>query len=254
MIYLLFRITSGSYQGQEKYFDESGRAIVDNNDNIYKRYPLKRGITGYLGYMGGMFATRLLIKLRAKGTENIPLQAPYVLAPNHVTYVDGMWVAAYLPGNHFRKLCCMTAKELEDSHGPFGRLIVRVGRGIAADRFGNPIRALIIAKQQLDIGQILLLHPEGTRSPDGLLGEFKDGAAYLSVKAECPLIPVYIEGGFDVFNRHMKYPKPFIKPFRKKTVTIHYGKPLIPSDYKNAHEMTNALTASIEALRSKTVQ
>ncbi|MDD4716633.1 MAG: lysophospholipid acyltransferase family protein [Eubacteriales bacterium] len=226
----------------------------DSKDSIYRRYPLKRGITGWFGYIGGMLLSRLLIRLRAEGTENIPKHPPYVLAPNHVTYVDGMWVASFLPYGHFNDLCCMAAKELEDSHGPFGRLIVRVGRGIAADRFGNPIRALIIAKQQLDKGQILLLHPEGTRSSDGGLGEFKDGAAYLSMKANCPLIPVYIEGGYDVFNRHMKYPRPFIRPFRRKTVTVHYGQPLDPDDYSSAHEMTSALSGSVDSMRENTIQ
>lgn len=218
--------------------------------DIYERYPLKRGLSGYLGYMGGMLLSRMLLRLKASGLENIPPEAPYVLSPNHVTYVDGMWAASFLPKGHFRKLCCMAAKELEDSHGPFGRLIIRVGRGIAADRFGNPVRALIIAKKQLDKGEILLVHPEGTRSADGGLGEFKDGAAYLAVKADCPLIPVYVEGGFEVFNRHMKYPKPFLKPFRRKAVTIHYGKPLYASDFSSAKMMTAALKQSIEEMRN----
>jgi len=211
--------------------------------NIYSRYPVKRGFQGWLGYYTGMTASRIFIKLQAVGTENIPLNPPYVMAPNHVTYVDGMWVSSYIPRKHFKVMCCMAAKELEDSHGWLGRLIMKVGRGIAADRFGNPIRALILAKKQLDDGEILLVHPEGTRSSDGKLGELKDGASYLSLKAKCPLLPIYIHGGYDVFSRHMKFPKPFVKkPFGRKKVTLYYGKPLIPADYKNAFEMTKALT------------
>ncbi|MHB8961932.1 MAG: lysophospholipid acyltransferase family protein [Saccharofermentanales bacterium] len=219
--------------------------------SIYKMYPVRRGLTGILGFTAGMLVSRISLRLRAVDRHNIPKNAPYVIAPNHVTYVDGMWAASFLPAGHFKLFCCMAAKELEDSRGAFGRLIMKVGRGIAADRFGNPVRALILAKQQLDMKQILLLHPEGTRSPDGQLGEFKDGAAYLAIKAHCPLLPVYVSGGYDVFNRHMKWPKPFAGPFRRKKVTIVFGKPLLPDDFKSAPEMTAALLASIIEMRDK---
>lgn len=219
--------------------------------NIYSRYPVKRGLSGWLGYCFGMAATKIFIKLKAVGTENIPENTPYVMAPNHVTYVDGMWVSSFIPKSHFNVMCCMAAKELEDSHGWLGRIIMKVGRGIAADRFGNPVRALILAKNQLDKGEVLLVHPEGTRSPDGKLGELKDGASYLSIKAKCPLLPIYIKGGYEVFSRHMKFPKPFTnKPFRRKTVTLYYGKPLIPADYKNAQDMTFALTAWMQNMEN----
>lgn len=211
--------------------------------SLEHHYPLDRGVRGRVGYAIGMMASRIFIRLRAEGIENIPVKPPYVISPNHVTYVDGMWAAAYLPKGHFDLMCSMVAKELEDSHGWLGRLIVKVGRGIAADRFGNPVRALILAKKQLDKGEILLLHPEGTRSPDGKLGVLKDGAAYLAIKAGCPILPVYISGGYAVFNRHMKYPKTFDwKHFKRKTVTLYYGKPLMPADYPNATAMTEALT------------
>lgn len=221
-------------------------------ESVYSRYPVKRGLRGHLGNFFGMACTRIFIRLRAKGLENIPEKPPYVITPNHVTYVDGMWVSNYLPRKHFKVMCCMAAKELEDSHGWLGRIIMKVGRGIAADRFGNPVRALILAKNQLDKNEILLVHPEGTRSSDGRLGEFKEGASYLSVKAHCPMLPVYIHGGYNVFNRHMKFPKPFRKkPFGKKRVTLYYGKPLDPEDYNNAKEMTQALTDWMNLMQKK---
>jgi 1-acyl-sn-glycerol-3-phosphate acyltransferase len=221
-----------------------------DHQSLFKLYPVPRGIVGALGYFGGMLLSRLLIRLSSKGTENIPKDPPYIVSPNHVTYVDGMWAASYLPKGHFKVLCSMAAKELEDSHGPFGKLIMRVGRGIASDRFGNPVRSLILAKKQLDEGQILLLHPEGTRSPDGELGEFKDGAAYLAFKSECPILPVCIYGGYEVFNRHMKWPQPFKKPFKRKSVTIIYGKPLLPKDYDSPADMTKSLYSVIAEMKS----
>ncbi|MDD2533952.1 MAG: lysophospholipid acyltransferase family protein [Eubacteriales bacterium] len=207
------------------------------------RYPLERGIIGAIAYNLGMAFTRMTLKLRARGLENIPKSIPYVIAANHQTYVDGMWIGAYLPRLHFKHLASLTAKDLEDQHGFLGKVIVKVGRGIAVDRFGNPIRGLIIAKKKVEEGNILLVHPEGTRSPDGELGEMKDGAAYIAQKGKVPLLPVFIEGGYEVFSRHMKWPKPIDKSGKRKRVTIVFGKPLDPHDFANAKEMTNALIA-----------
>ena len=217
-------------------------AKKEKSTNITERYPIRRGLIGYLSYTLGMIATRLMIRLRAEGREKIPAKIPYVIAANHETYVDGMWIGAYLPRGHFKHMSCISAKELEDQHGLLGRVIVKVGRGIAIDRFGNPIRGLILAKKKVDEGNILLVHPEGTRSIDGRLGDIKDGAAYISVKSKVPLVPVFVDGGYEVFNRHMKKPRSRNPETGKRhEVVIRFGDPMNPSDYKNARDMTAAL-------------
>lgn len=222
---------------------------------IADRYPLRRGLVGHLGFWLGMTATRLMIKLNAEGKDNLPKNTPYVLAANHETYVDGMWIAAYLPPRHFHLMSCIAAKDLEDKHGLLGRLIVRVGRAIAVDRFGSPIRGLIIAKKKVDEGNILLVHPEGTRSSDGHLGQMKDGAAYIAMKSNVPLVPVFVDGGYEVFNRHMKRPQPRDPVTGKRhKVIIHFGRPLYPHCYKNAKEMTAALNDWMqESFRTKKI-
>lgn len=218
------------------------------------QYPVPRGLVGNLGFFAGMLLTRLFIRLSAVGLENIPEKTPYVIAANHETYVDGMWIGAYLRHDHFKHLACIAAKDLEESHGPFGRLIVRVGRGIPIDRFGNPIRGLIIAKKKVDEGNIMLIHPEGTRSSDGRLAEMKNGAAYIAIKSHVPMLPVFVDGGYEVFNRHLKNPQPFDKQGRRKKVVLHFGKPLNPADYPDAQVMTQALTDWMEEqFRNKTV-
>lgn len=218
-------------------------------------YPMSRGLVGNVAFFIGMLITRMGIRLRAKGLDNIPQQTPYVLAANHETYVDGMWIGHYLPRNHFRLMSCIAAKDLEDSHGFLGRLIVRVGRAIPIDRFGNPVRGLILAKKKVDEGNILLVHPEGTRTHDGRLGQMKDGASYISMKSRVPLVPVFVDGGYEVFSRHMKRPRGK-NPLNgsRREVVIHFGKPLYPENFKNAKEMTVALVDWMQdRFRHKTV-
>lgn len=211
-------------------------------DRLYNKYPMRRGLVGNLANFAGMAYTRMGISLRAEGLENIPTTTPYVIAANHETYVDGMWIGAFLPRSHFRKMACIAAKDLEDQHGLLGKLIVRVGRAIAIDRFGNPVRGLIIARKKVDEGNILLVHPEGTRSVDGHLGEFKDGAAYIATKSKVPLLPVFIDGGYEIFSRHMKWPQTNDPASgRKREVVLTFGKPFMPKDFSDMREMAAAL-------------
>jgi len=208
------------------------------------KYPVKRGFLGNVVYEAGILATFIFLHFSSEGKENIPKTIPYVIASNHQTYVDGMWLAHFLPRKHFNTFCCLAASDLETSHGLIGRLIMRVGQGIAVDRYGSPVRGLIKAKKEVENGHVMLVHPEGTRSHDGKLAEFKDGAAYMAIKANVPLLPVYIEGGYAVFSRHMKKPMPWDHTaHRRKKVVVHYGKPFVPSEYgKDAHQLTAAVT------------
>lgn len=213
-------------------------------DHYYARYPLRRGLIGNMAYWVGMAYTHLNIHLTAQGLENIPTQTPYIIVANHETYVDGMWIGSFLPRNHFRLMTAIAAKDLEERHGLFGKIIVRVGRAISIDRFGNPLRGLIIAVKKVKEGNILLIHPEGTRTSDGQLGTLKDGAAYIAIKSQVPILPVFIDGGFEVFNRHMKAPQPYdLKTGRRRKIILTFGKPMNPSDYENKKDLTEALTA-----------
>ncbi len=221
---------------------KSSTVRTAGNNRVNHIEPVKRGFTGHFFNWVGMSYAKLIIKLEARGRNNIPTTVPYVLAANHETYVDGMLIASYLPKGHFKYFSSLAGSDLLTDHGLFGKIIMHVGRGIPLDRYGNPARGLIMAKKQIDKGNILLVHPEGTRSVDGRLGEFQDGACYLAQKANVPLVPVFIDGGYEVFNRHMKFPQgrdPLTKKRRK--VIITFGEPLDPNQYDKAGDMTTAL-------------
>lgn len=204
--------------------------------------PIERGFTGHFFYGLGMLLTHLFTRYEKRGLENIPAEGPFIIAANHETYVDGMWIGSLLPHKHFEKFCALVGADLMTDHGPFGKIICHVGRGIPVDRKANPVRGIILAKKQVDKGYILLVHPEGTRCHDGKLGPLQDGAAYIAKKAEVPVLPVYVDGGFELFNRHWKWPKPFLPGrLRRKRLILKVGKPLRQEDYADAKELTAAL-------------
>lgn len=209
--------------------------------------PIERGFTGKLLYNLGLFISRVSLKLEARGLENIPQNSPYVLAVNHETFVDAMWVSAFLPKEHFPHFACMAAQDLLTDYGWFGRVIMKVGRGIPLNRHGSPIRGLVMAKQQVDDGNILLVHPEGTRSHDGKLDQIHEGATFIAMKANVPLIPVFIDGGFEIFSRYHRFPNTWDKERRRRRrLIIHYGKPYYPENYKNSKAMTKDMKVWME--------
>lgn len=186
------------------------------------------------------------------GLENLPDTIPYIVTPNHQTYIDGLIVANGLPKDHFEHFSALIGADLKTEHGLVGKLIQPVARGVEIERYGNPVRGLVMACRVCRAGNILLVHPEGTRTHDGLVAPLQNGAAYISIKCKAPLIPVYIEGGFEVFSRYDKLPR-FRNPLTKKKFEINviYGQPLDPANYEDANDFTAALTAWFEEKESE---
>lgn len=205
--------------------------------------PPPRSIAGVLLYHSLLALTSRVANLSYSGQENIPA-SPYILAPNHQTYADAIWVLSGLPRDDFQQTCCMVGKDMQTEHGAFGRMACQVARPIYVDRRGNPVRSLMEARHALRAGCNILLHPEGTRTHDGLIAPLHSGASFLAMREKVPLVPVYIGGGFDFFSRHDK------KPLKKNPVTgektdlhIHFGQPLLPSSFspRDYDGMTQAL-------------
>jgi len=219
-----------------------GKQKNKKNNKSGSSLPGKRSISGRIFSWFGMAVAKMCAKINYIGQENIPAQNPYVIAPNHQTYVDGLLVGKGLPKDHFEKFSALIGSDLKSNHGLIGKLIVPVSRGIEVERYGNPVRGLVMARRACNAGNILMVHPEGTRTHDGTLGPLQNGAAYIARAGKVPLIPVYIEGGFEVFSRHDKRPR-FRNPKtgKKFIVNIIFGKALMPEDYSSPDEMTAAL-------------
>lgn len=209
--------------------------------------PPKRGLGAKLLARIIMFLARRRTKIHFKGQENIPAGLPYVLAPNHQTYMDGLLVAEGLPKGHFKYLCAMIGADLKTDYGLIGKVMLPISRGIEVERYGNPVRGLVMACRTCKAGNIILVHPEGTRTHDGLVGPLLSGSAYISKKCDAPLIPVYIEGGFEFFSRYDKWPRRRNPLTGKKfEITIIYGAAMHAEDYADAHVLTDALKSWYE--------
>ncbi|MCL2807176.1 MAG: 1-acyl-sn-glycerol-3-phosphate acyltransferase [Coriobacteriia bacterium] len=165
------------------------------------------------------------------------------LCPNHQSYFDSTWIWAAVRKRqpHLQKFCCLAAEVFLSSKFALAML-----GGIPVERSGNTIPAMKRALACLQEGSFMLIHPEGTRSRDGKMHEFKGGAAKLAIEAGVPIIPVRIDGAWDIFPPHKKLPKIF-RFGRRYPIKISFGAPLYPEG-KSVNELTALTQKAIEQL------
>ena len=123
-----------------------------------------------------------------------------------------------------RRIHWLGKKELFDWPG-FGWLAARGGVH-PVDRGAADIEAFRLATRILESGYVLLIFPEGTRSPDGQLQEAKDGLAMLALRTGAAIVPVGINGSDRVWPKGRKVPL----PIPRRTVTVHVGTPFRLAD------------------------
>ena len=92
----------------------------------------------------------------------------------------------------------------------------------------------------------MIIFPEGTRSRDGKIHEFKGGAAKLAIDADVPLIPVRIEGAWNIFPPHRKLPRIFGWK-GSYPLYISFGEPIF-AEGRSVEELTALLQSAVEGL------
>lgn len=120
------------------------------------------------------------------GLENLPASGPAILMFNHIAFVDPLVIICLLP----RSVVPLAKEELFAN--PFLALVPWIYKVIPVRRGEVDRRALSMALQVLHAGEVVLLAPEGTRSPRLLPG--KEGVAFLAARTGAPVVPVAVEG------------------------------------------------------------
>jgi long-chain acyl-CoA synthetase len=182
--------------------------------------------------------------LKMRGLENLPAEGPYLLCSNHQSYVDPMVMAGALPWHLFREAFAVGTSEIFGKG--FMRRLARWIRVVVLDPDANLVPAMRGGAFGLSQGRILILYPEGERTNDGNPTVFRKGAAILSIHAQAPIVPVAIEGFYEAWPRHEKYPK-------FAHLQLVFGKPIQPPPLNEAGEtayerLTSELKATVVAM------
>jgi len=153
---------------------------------------------------------------RAKGVENIPPTGGAILAANHLSFVDSLFMPLMAP----RDVVYLGKADYFDSWRT--RWFFKAAGVIPVRREGGSAgeAAILAGIRALREGHVAGIYPEGTRSPDGRLYRGKTGVARMALEAHVPVIPVGIFGTPEIMPLDAKVPRMKGRP------VIEYGKPL----------------------------
>jgi 1-acyl-sn-glycerol-3-phosphate acyltransferase len=173
---------------------------------------------------------RLLFTVRVEGLENVPTAGPVILASNHLSFSDSIFLPLMLK----RRVTFVAKAEYFEQRRT--AWFFRAMGQIPVVRGGGPAsaRALEAAMGVLRSGGVFGIYPEGTRSPDGRLYKGRTGVARLALDSGAPVLAVAMIGTREA------QPIGHIKPNFFSTVTISFSKPINVARYaaKNNDPLT----------------
>ncbi|WP_284979525.1 lysophospholipid acyltransferase family protein [Arthrobacter sp. fls2-241-R2A-200] len=168
---------------------------------------------------------KLIFRPWVKGLDNVPENGAAILASNHLSFSDSIFLPLMLP----RKVVFLAKAEYFTGTGLKGRLTAlffRLSSQLPMDRSGGAASetSLRAGKEILAAGGLLGIYPEGTRSPDARLYRGKVGVARIALQARVPVIPVAMIGTEKVQPIGKRLPS-------IRRIGIIFGQPLDFSEY-----------------------
>ncbi len=163
---------------------------------------------------------RTYFRLEVSGVENIP-DSPFILAPNHQSYLDGFLILASVPDKTAKDLYFLAEESNFKSSlrkwlaKHFHILLININKNLK--------ESLQKTAMLLKMKKNVVIFPEGARTRDGNLLPFKKSFAILSKELNVPIVPVVIKGAYQSFPIGAKFPKPM-------KIEIKFLKPVYPDD------------------------
>jgi 1-acyl-sn-glycerol-3-phosphate acyltransferase len=219
-LFALSTIFCGLFSIAASFFDKSGRYMI-GAARVWARSLL------------------LLVRIRVEvdGLERIDPNGAYVFAANHLSYTDTPVVLSYIPVQ-FRFMAKQGLFQI-----PFlGTHLIQAGHiPVPREDPRAAVKTLTRAAEMIrDRGISVLIFPEGGRSEDGELQPFKEGAAYIAIKAGVPLAPIALIGTREVLAMGSA-------TFRAGRVRLRIGEPIPVTGLtlRDRHALTEQARAEI---------
>jgi long-chain acyl-CoA synthetase len=175
-------------------------------------------------FLEGVFPPlfRLFLDHEAEGVEHLRgLEPPVIFAANHTSHLDAGAVALSLPRSWRYRLSPIITVEwfrphLRSRGQPLAARTLRAVQYFACCALGDAMfvadgpcslrRSLVYLEGQMNRGICPLFFPEGTRTPDGKMHGFEDGIGWLATRLGVPVVPVAIDGLFQILPKHARWP------------------------------------------------
>jgi long-chain acyl-CoA synthetase len=186
---------------------------------------------------------RGLFGLRAEGIEHLPEEGPFVIAPNHLSYLDPFVIAAALGYRRLRRIYWGGWAGAAFSN-PLNRLVSRLAQVVPVDPDRAGVSSLAFGAALLKREKNLVWFPEGQRSPDGELQPFKPGIGMLLDHFRVPVVPAFISGTHEAMPPGQALPRP-------KKVTVTFGQALDVYDLERQGDGEEPQDRIARALRER---
>jgi long-chain acyl-CoA synthetase len=164
---------------------------------------------------------KVFFRFKGRGAHHIP-QGPCIIVPNHQSFLDGLFVAVFLKFTQMRKTF-FYAKE-KHIRNPFLKFLANRNNIIVMDLNHDLKQSIQKMAEVLKKRKNLIIFPEGTRTRDGKLGDFKKTFAILSRELDVPIVPVSIKGAYEAMPRGRVFPTPF------RRIRVEFLKPVYPGN------------------------
>ena len=211
-------------------------------DTEWARSPAARSARRALQDVVAAPAVRLLASPEVAGLDRIShLDEPVIFAANHASHLDAPLLVSVIPSRWRQELFVAGAADYFFDTRVKATAFAFLLNAVPIERQRVSRKSINRVAELLSDGWSLLIFPEGGRSPDGWGQPYTAGAAWLSVRAGLPIVPVYVEGTRQILAKGSRR----LKPGRTK---VNFGRPLRPSPEGDTRALAGELESAIAAL------
>src|SRR6266567_4329441 len=175
------------------------------------------------------------------------LKRPVIFAANHSSHADTSLILHSLTDAARERTVVAAAADYWFKHPILGNIVSLFLNTFPFSRTGGAQAQLHSSSQLLKSGWNLVLFPEGSRSPDGRIQEFKPGVGFLAKETGTPVVPVHIRGAHGIMPKGQKLPLP-------GPVRVRIGKPMVPAPKEGSREFTTRVEKAVRALSAEPKQ
>lgn len=204
------------------------------------RYLIQRGLL--------LPFTEAMAHPKVEGREWVrELERPVIFAANHSSHADTSLILHALTDRARDRTVVAAAADYWFKRPLLGNIVSLFLNTFPFSRTGGAQAQLHSSSQLLKSGWNLVLFPEGSRSPDGRIQEFKPGVGHLANETGTPVVPIHIRGAYQIMPRGQKLPLP--GPIR-----VRIGKPMAPQAKEGSREFTKRVEKAVRTLAAEPKQ
>ena len=210
---------------------------------LFSPFDYKKGrILGFIvKYWAKTIFKTMNINVRVIGLDKLDRNADYIFAPNHASSLDIPLILGFLP------FWIVPISKIELKWIPFLGWAMQAAGHVFVDRRDHEKAMLSICKIKnslLKNPRSILIFPEGSRTNDGKVNQFKTGGLSIGISTKISIVPVAIEGTFESLSKHSK-------KFVNKLLTINIGSPVDTRKYSLDDRKDLAIIVNSEVKKLK---